>query len=299
MKTNKNTHENHKNKKPKTKKTTVLFSILTIATIIIAGFFLTSYAARETEKPIVVIIASYNNIKWYEKNLSMIKTQKYKNWRAIYIDDCSKDGTGEAVAKYIADHNLGSKITLIKNPENKGAMYNTYAAVQMCKDNEVCVICDGDDWLYDDMVFSTVNKTYQAKNGKVDTWMTYGQFTVHPTGQIGYCRQIPDFVTEQNAFRNYTWLSSHLRTFYAGLFKKIKTEDFMFEGKFLPTTCDMAEVFPMLEMAGEHATFIPKIMYVYNHTNPLCDFNTRLELQLYLERVIRGKPKYERLSSLK
>jgi glycosyltransferase involved in cell wall biosynthesis len=41
----------------------------------------------------VFIIPSYNNSDWYEYNIKSIAKQHYDNWRAIYIDDASTDGT--------------------------------------------------------------------------------------------------------------------------------------------------------------------------------------------------------------
>ena len=255
-----------------------------------------NYAKQKSEKSIVVIIPSYNNIKWYKKNIDMILAQGtfYKNWRAIYIDDCSSDGTGDAVEKYIEKHNIKRKITLVKNTKRKGAMENVYNIVHSCKDDEIVIICDGDDWFKDKDVLFFVNKMYQNSN----IWMTYGQYEIYPSGKRGHCQQIPSLVIEQNQFRKYRWCSSHLRTFYAGLFKKIKKEDLQFQGKFLSAATDMAAMFPMLEMAGERAKFIPKILYVYNQDNPINIYKTRLKEQLYLDRVVRSRNRYERLDTL-
>ena len=50
-------------------------------------------AMQNNEKPFVVVIASYNNIKWYKKNLDalIMQNKNYSNWRAIYVDDCSTE----------------------------------------------------------------------------------------------------------------------------------------------------------------------------------------------------------------
>ena len=60
--------------------------------ILLPGYaFLMAGAIRE--RSIVVIIPSYNNVRWVEKNLMSVFEQKYENFRVIYIDDCSTDGT--------------------------------------------------------------------------------------------------------------------------------------------------------------------------------------------------------------
>jgi len=272
------------------------FIILCTSLLITGTWYFSMFRKKHTSKPIVVIIPSYNNVQWYKKNLGMLINQEkhYTNWRAIYIDDCSPDGTGDAVEKFIKDNRFEDKITLIKNKKRCGAMANFYNTIHTCKDNEIIVVCDGDDWFKDSKVLYHIDKVYQDKN----VWMTYGQYEEYPSGNIGRCRQIPDLVIEQNEFRSYTWRSSHLRTFYAGLFKRIKKEDFMYNGEFLQATCDMAAMFPMLEMAGKHSKFIPKILYVYNMANPINDHKERLKLVLYLERLIRNSKRYKQLDTL-
>jgi len=271
--------------------------VLLLVTILsFSLFYLKNFRGSSKDKHIVVIIPSYNNIKWYDKNLDMLEAQSktYKNWNAIYIDDCSTDGTGKAVAQYIKSHNLEHKIKLIQNKQNKGAMYNLYHAIHSCKNSDVVVTLDGDDWFKDEQVLSYINKVYQDKN----VWMTYGQYEIYPSGKLGHCSHIPDIVTQQNAFREFRWLSSHLRTFYAGLFKKIKTEDLLYNDKFYAMTWDMAMMFPMLEMAGNHAKSIDKVLYIYNQENPINDWKKDLKLVLHLEKQIRGKQKYDRINTL-
>ncbi|MFC1842065.1 glycosyltransferase family 2 protein [Candidatus Dependentiae bacterium] len=281
----------------KIKKSGVLLAFVAIMAFSLT--YLKSYRksrASNKNKHIVVIIPSYNNMKWYEKNLSMLAAQEktYKNWKAIYIDDCSKDDTGQAVEHYIKKHNLEHKIKLIKNTVNKGAMYNLYHAIHSCKNGDIVVTLDGDDWFKDEHVLSYINQVYQDKN----VWMTYGQYEIYPSGKTGHCQKIPDVITSQNAFRKFRWLSSHLRTFYAGLFKKIAKKDLLYENKFYAMTWDMAMMFPMLEMAGKHAVSIDKVLYVYNQENPINDWKKDLKLVLHLEKQIRGKEKYNKIHAI-
>lgn len=58
------------------------------------------------EKPIVVVIPSYNNAGWYQLNLVSVLSQKYKNYRIIYIDDASPDGTGEKVEGFFQNRSM-------------------------------------------------------------------------------------------------------------------------------------------------------------------------------------------------
>lgn len=241
------------------------------------------------EKPMVVIVPSYNNAQWYKRNLDSICFQNYRNYRVIYIDDCSPDGTGALVADYIDEHALHDKVMLIRNGTNCGAMANHYKAAWMCADDEIIVHVDGDDWLAHNNVLMRVNEEYKNP----DVWLTYGQFERFPDGKKGYCRPMQPAVIQWNAYRECDWVTSHLRTFYAGLFKQIKLKDFMYEGGYFPVTCDMAMFFPLLELAGKHARCIADVLYVYNEQTELNDYKKRLLLQLHCDKVIRSRPKYK------
>ncbi len=240
------------------------------------------------QKPIVVIIPSYKNAQWYQRNLDSVCFQNYDNYRIIYIDDCSPDGTGDLVQSYIDEHNLHEKITFIRNQTNFGAMANHYKAVWMCQDNEIVVHLDGDDWVKHNDVLARVNQEYQDSQ----VWLTYGQFERYPDGKKGYCRPTPPAVLQRNAFRECDWFTSHLRTFYAGLFKQIALKDFVHNGDYFRVTCDMAMFFPLVELAGPHARYINDILYVYNEETNLNDYKRDLLAQLHCDKLIRSRSKY-------
>lgn len=246
-------------------------------------------ALQAEEKHLTIIIPSYNNIAWYKNNLDSLAHQTHPNWHAIYIDDCSTDGTGDAVATYITQHNLADNITLIKNNQNHGALYNIYHTVHACNDDDVILLLDGDDWLKDDTVLATINNLYQDQG----VWLTYGTAQLYPANGIIGWRAVPEEVITTNSFRHTEWLTTHLRTFYAWLFKKIKKEDLLYNGEFFSVTWDLALMFPMLEMAGIHSTLCPQVVYVYNMSNPISDYNVRLQKVLLYDGIIRGRTKYE------
>lgn len=245
------------------------------------------------EKEIVVIIPSYNNIQWYQKNLDSVRDQDYNNYHVIYIDDASKDGTGDAVQQYVKDNNIHDKITVISNQANKGALANIYEAVHSADNKAIIVTLDGDDWFAHNKVLATINNAYSDPN----VWMTYGNYTHYPEQRMGSCNaSIPQNIVQQHAYRRYTWCTSHLRTFYAWLFKKIKKEDLCDEKGFYRVTWDQAFMFPMLEMAAGRWRYISETLYVYNVQNPLNDFKVRLREQLLAERAIRAKKPYVQLT---
>lgn len=240
------------------------------------------------EKPIVVVIPSYNNEKWVEKNFRSILEQNYTNFRIVYIDDASKDSTFAKVCALASKTHIPVK--LVHNEDNQGALRNLYQEIHQCDDDEIIVTVDGDDWLAHKDVLLRINEVYSAE----DIWMTYGSYQT-TRGDRGIGRSVPQRVIERNSFRKYTQ-PSHLRTFYAWLFKKIAKEDLLYKGEFLPMTWDLAIMFPMMEMAGTRQKFIEEIVYIYNVHNPVSDDKKNFNLQRYLDKVIRRQPKYSPLT---
>ena len=330
--------------------------------------------ADHVEKEIVVVIPSYNNEQWYERNLQSILEQNYANFRIIYVNDCSQDRTGECVEKWVISNTEGSLsvydawpetwnferaktariddrkpahisnmgqfaivdsrefsrsskskfqatrrimsfdesfsnsvpeitekfktavngekvfFTLVNNTSRCGALENLYRMIHSSKDHEIIVTVDGDDWLADADVLKRVNEVYSTQ----EVWMTHGKFIEFPMYWVEYNEPVPADLIARNAVREFK-CPSHLRTFYAWIFKKIALEDLRINGKFFPMAWDMAIMFPILEMAGERHHYFSTPNYIYNNINPLNDNKINEELQKLLDRFIRNMKPYQRL----
>ena len=284
--------------------------------------FLATLNAVE-EKAMVVIIPSYNNSQYYGLNLGSVLNQNYSNYRVIYIDDHSSDGTRERVEDLIKSdprlrsyqflsfednssdgilktaakfHNIVNSqktfFTLVSNQRRCGALANQYRAISSCQNQEIVVLIDGDDWLADEFVLQEINEAYSSD----EVWLTHGSLVEYPTGVHVWCEPVPSQIIARNTFRKFK-CPSHLRTFYAWLFKRIHLEDLLYEGDFFPMTGDMAVMYPMIEMCGERHKFISKPIYIYNMINPINDNKVNADLQKTLDRNIRKKKPYHRLDN--
>lgn len=248
----------------------------------------------------VVIIPSYNNIKWWRKNIESVLNLEtipgQIDYRIIYIDDCSTDGTGAAVEQYLKNWKLSSgsqlDITLIRNKIRQGAMANWYRAIHSCRDKEVIVSLDGDDWLAHQQVLLRLEREYAQ-----GYWLTYGQWASYPNGVIGRNNKL---LTNNIPIRKQCFKTSHLRTFYAGLFKKIARKDFLDDKhKFHAMACDVAMMIPMIEMSGlTRCKFITDVLYIYNQSNPISDDRQNCQKQAQFAAQIKAKPSYKVLKGL-
>lgn len=244
--------------------------------------------AANTPKSFVVIIPSYNNSAWCEQNLKSVFGQEYDNYRVIYVNDCSEDDTQQKVEQIVEELGQKHRFMMINNTTRRGAMANWFMAVWLCDPHEIVVSLDGDDWFAHERVLTYLDSVYQDP----DVWMTYGQFIIHNNNQVGWCREVAKDIIEKNQFRDDAWVTSHLRTFYAGLFHGIPPEDFMINGQFYPSAADLAIMYPLLERAGKHSRFISEILYVYNRMNPINDERVNYDLQTNLGLYIRSQKRH-------
>ncbi|MBS0620538.1 MAG: glycosyltransferase family 2 protein [Verrucomicrobia bacterium] len=254
----------------------------------------------QENKPFVIIIPSYNNRAWVDKNLRAVFEQKYDNYRVIYIDDASTDGTYERAQELIAEYGMQNRVELIRNEENVGAAENLFRAVHSAKDQEIILLNDGDDFLAHDLVLTHLNEVYADP----EVWLTYGSYVEYPSYSYtvaNFAQPLPKGVLEKNQVRHYSkthWALSHLHTFYAQLFKAIELKDLFYEGKYCSAAADVAYMIPMVEMAGKHAKYLDEILYLYNRSNPLNDTRIRPDMQRKIaEHIFHRKP-YQPLAAL-
>ena len=239
------------------------------------------YIQTDVEKPMVIVIASFNNKKYYKHNLDSVFSQDYSNFRVIYTSDASTDGTAELVRSYVKEKGFEEKFTLIDNKVNMGACYNCYTMIHSARNDEIVCILDGDDALANDQVLKRVNAAYADDH----VWMTYGgiypkqvdSFNQLKTDKVEkmyinkMSKSLPvaKKMLEERAHRRSSYQIHHLRTFYTGLFNSIPKECWLFFGDFFASKWDIALVYYLIDRAGDHVYCIEDSLYEYNVDNPI------------------------------
>jgi glycosyltransferase involved in cell wall biosynthesis len=217
----------------------------------------------------VVLVPSYNNEKVYQKNLESIICQKYLHYRMIYVNDRSTDQTGKLVRKWLDKGSHWGRSICLDQMVNQKQGSGRFLGFHLSDDDEIICLVDGDDWFFGDEVLRILNQEYLMHN----LMCSYGSYYVYRKENLNKtllkgARQFPERILQNRTFRDYQWTSQHLRTGRAKLFKQIKLIDIMdHEGKFLRMCTDVAEMMPVLEMAGLHQKNIMKPLYVYNRGN--------------------------------
>jgi hypothetical protein len=237
-----------------------------------------------------VIIPVYNSEGWIAQAVESVKAQNYSNFSCFIGDDISTDGTYERCLQAISHL---KNFHAVQNKEKKYALQNIYDLIVQSDPNpeDVIVVLDGDDWLSSRNVLSRLNEYYND-----GCMLTYGSFVEFPRATIGAeASEYPKHVIESNSFREDTWRASHLKTYRYSLWRDVDPEDLKDDdGKFFEMTYDQAMMFPMLEMAGDKAMYVPEVTYVYNTQNPNAINKTKAQKQHDLMKKIRKKKKYAR-----
>ncbi len=200
-----------------------------------------------------IVIVGYNNGGYVEKTLASVFSLAYENFRVIYIDDASDDGSFDIARDCIYDSDHLTHVTLVRNEQHLGVLANIYRAVIACPDDEIIVLLNGEDWLAHEWVLQRLNAYYDDP----DLWMALAQAIHYPSYDLA---KMPDL----KGGRNQKGVECHLKSFYASLFKKVRESDFVQGDSFLPSCIEMAYMTPMLEMAEAHFAFIPEVLCVHN-----------------------------------
>lgn len=237
-----------------------------------------------------IIIPMYNVEDWVETTINSVIQQTYTNFNCIIVDDISTDKSVEIVKNIIKNDN---RFALLINKEKKFSLKNKVEAIKYSnpQDEDVIVILDGDDWLSNKNVLNYLNDIYN----KEKCLLTYGNHVNFPDGEPYWpLFAYPQEIIEKNDFRSFRFLASHLRTFKYKIWKRIDDNDLRDnDGEYYKMTSDLAEMFPLLELAGNRSKFVEKTLYVYNNKNPLNDYKVDHNLQFKTELKLRMKNKYE------
>jgi len=153
---------------------------------------------------------------------------------------------------------------------------------------DVIAIVDADDWLEQEAL-EVVAHEYRHHP---ETLLTYGSYIKVSKGRK---TKVSVAYDSKDDVRKAPWHASHLKTFKWKLYKdNIGPKHFKDDqGKWLPAASDLALMFPLMELAGlDRCRHVKRAIYWWRDNTP---YKTRRELQIQSEKIVRLKPKVERL----
>ncbi|MBM3200855.1 MAG: glycosyltransferase [Chlamydiae bacterium] len=203
----------------------------------IASTFSTAFLDEspiEVDKSFVLILCVESKVS--EKTLSSIFEQNYENFRIILIDSSNDleviQGIYHVAYRYSKEH----IISILKAQDD-----SLYHAVHSCRDDEIVLQMEHDDWLLHNNVLERINQVYA--NDQV--WLTYSQYVEYPSWRKGNVRPFMKKTLKKASILDFPWVNSPFKTYYAGVFKKADS------------------VVSLIEMSEKHIRFIDDALYVH------------------------------------
>lgn len=114
-----------------------------------------------------ILIANYNNGRFFRDCYNSILAQEYTNWEVIIIDDCSTDDSVEIIEKII---NHDSRWKLYRNAANYGVGVTKADLIEKAS-GEICGYLDPDDAIQPNALTSAVAVLEKRK----DVVLTYSR----------------------------------------------------------------------------------------------------------------------------
>lgn len=90
-----------------------------------------------------LLIANYNNGRFFQDCYDSINSQTYTNWEVIIVDDASTDDSVTVIKNMIGND---ARFKLYENSENKGCGYTKRRSAELAT-GELCAFLDPDDAL--------------------------------------------------------------------------------------------------------------------------------------------------------
>lgn len=200
-------------------------------------------------KKFSVLIAHYNNGRFFKDCYDSLISQTCDNWEAIIVDDASTDNSLEIIKPLIAKD---TRFRLYENHENRGCGYTKRKCVDYAN-GDFCAFLDPDDALFP----AAIERSLKELNSDKDIVATYSQLLfcdadLNPQNYFNKIKQI----NNNRLFFNYPIQLSHFFVFRRNIY--LKTTGINPE---LKTAVDQDLYLKILEHGDPK--FIRKALYKY------------------------------------
>lgn len=101
-----------------------------------------------------ILIANYNNGKYFRDCYNSLVNQTYENWEVIIVDDASTDDSVEVIKSIIKDD---PRFKLYHNAVNQGCGFTKRECMKYAE-GELCAYLDPDDAIYTQALEKTINE---------------------------------------------------------------------------------------------------------------------------------------------
>ena len=226
-------------------------------------------AASPPEPRMRVVVPARNCVRWVPTTMRSIRAQQGVDFRCVFIDDASTDGTFEKAQEIAAGDD---RIEVIQNPKQMRELVNRIEGIKRIatEPEDVVVLLDGDDWFSSDDALARLAAHYRDPR----LWASHGSYRSvkrRLRDRLGIPRKAssqayPPEVHAARSYRQVPWKGCHPMTFRRFLFDQLGPRDYYGpNGTWWLASTDQAMLFPIMELASQgHFRHLPEVFYIYN-----------------------------------
>lgn len=220
-----------------------------------------------------VLIAHYNNGKYFKECYNSLITQTYQNWEAIIVDDASTDDS--LVTIYALTKN-DDRFKVYTQTTNKGCGYTKRKCIDYAS-GDICGFIDPDDAVYPQALELSV-KAFE-RNTKIVA--AYSKFMICDE----FLNSVHVFKNSKQIYNNRYFFNTHIEVSHFFTFKReayLKTTGI---NAALSNAVDQDLYLKILEVG--HAKFINKILYRYRtHSNGISQKESKQSAKESFSKII-------------
>ena len=104
---------------------------------------------RPKDSSLAVVVPCYNHAIYLAETFDCILNQTYRPFEAIFVDDCSSDGSFEELKHFCKHPPSGIQAILLQTPRNSGQAFAINLAVEYSQAEQIAVLNDDDYLMHD------------------------------------------------------------------------------------------------------------------------------------------------------
>ena len=136
-----------------------------------------------------LLIANYNNGKFFADCYQSILRQNYADWEAVIVDDASTDDSVSIIKEFIKND---PRFRFFQNEENRGVGFTKNKLIELAE-GEICGYLDPDDALKSDAIIASI-KAFEKDENIV---LTYSRKVkcdenLNPISEFNSAMQVPN-----------------------------------------------------------------------------------------------------------
>ncbi|AEX20711.1 glycosyl transferase family protein [Vibrio sp. EJY3] len=133
-----------------------------------------------------IVMPTYNSEKTVSESIQSVRSQTYKNWELIIVDDRSTDNTWKVIQTYADKYD---NIHVYQNKENLGAGASRNFAIKKAKGRFIAFLDSDDLWMENKL---SEQIPFMIENGYPLTYTHYTRF--NGTGELNVVTA-PEYIT--------------------------------------------------------------------------------------------------------